>query len=211
MRQQADSACCGDLDIVLLLTGTTRFSNGVVTLGYVTALQPITMKNHRTVLILVGLLLTLGFPALPISRWENEFASVGHLVGYEIIWWLLVASILLYVRLAERRPLASIGFRGLGVWDFLLASLAGVVVVSGLAGIYFFLFPALHLNESQQMSRLIATPFWWRFVSVIRAAVGEEILFRGYAIERLQELSGSRVVAGTISCLVFTLEHVGPW
>jgi membrane protease YdiL (CAAX protease family) len=169
------------------------------------------IKNRRTLLSLVGLLLTFGFPALPISRWENEFASVRHLVGYEIIWWALIGLVLLYVRLVERRPLTSIGFRVPGIRDVLIAIPAGVVMLAGLAAIYYVLFPALHLSEGQQMNQLIATPFWWRFISVIRAAVGEEVLFRGYAIERLQELTGSRTVAAVLSCAVFSLAHVGPW
>ena len=57
----------------------------------------------------------------------------------------------------------------------------------------------------------MATPFWWRLASVIRAAVGEEILFRGYAIERGRELAGSRTAAAFLSWLVFTLAHIGPW
>jgi membrane protease YdiL (CAAX protease family) len=61
------------------------------------------------------------------------------------------------------------------------------------------------------VNRLLATPFWWRFISVIRAAVAEEILFRGYALERLQELTGSLHLAAGLSWMVFTLEHVGPW
>jgi uncharacterized protein len=169
------------------------------------------IKNRRTLLTLIGLLLTLGFPTLPISRWENEFANVPHLVGYEIVWWSLIALVLLYVRLVERRPLTSIGFHVPGTWNVLIAISSGLVILAGLAAIYYVLFPTLHLSDGQQMNQLIATPFWWRFISVIRAAVGEEILFRGYAIERLQELTGSRTVAAVVSCAVFSLAHVGPW
>ena len=167
--------------------------------------------NKRSVLTIIGIVITLGVPALPLSRWENEFAGVGHLVGYEIIWWALVAFVLLYVRLVERRPLSSIGFRPPGISGLLLGILAGVITLAGLAAIYFVLFPALHVNENQQMNQLIATPFWWRFISVIRAAVGEEVLFRGYAIERTQELTGSLTAASILSCAVFALEHVGQW
>jgi membrane protease YdiL (CAAX protease family) len=167
--------------------------------------------TRRTALTIVGLAITLGFPALPLSKWENEFAGVGHLVGYEIIWWALVALVLLYVRLVERRPLSSIGFRPAGISGLLLGVLAGVTTLAGLAAVYFVLFPALHVNENQQMNQLIATPFWWRFISVVRAAVGEEVLFRGYAIERTQELTGSLKIASILSCAVFALEHVGPW
>jgi uncharacterized protein len=169
------------------------------------------IKNRRTLLTLVGLLFTLGFPTLPISRWENEFANIRHLVGYEIIWWALIGLVLLYVRSVERRPLTSIGFRAPGVRGVLMAIAVGVVMLAGLAAIYYVLFPALHMSEGQQMNQLIATPFLWRFISVIRAAVGEEVLFRGYAIERLQELTGSRTVAAVLSCTVFSLAHVGPW
>jgi uncharacterized protein len=169
------------------------------------------MKTRNPALPLLGLLITLGFPALPVYKWENEFAGVGHLIGYEIIWWLLVALVLLYVRLAEKRPLASIGFRAINGMDVLIAVTAGAVIVAGMAFIYLVLFPSFHLSENKEVNLLMSTPFWWRFISVIRAAVGEEILFRGYAIERLQELTGSRAVAGILSCAVFTMEHLGPW
>jgi hypothetical protein len=127
-------------------------------------------KNRRTVVTLVGLLLTLGIPVLPISEWENEFENVRHLVGYEIIWWALIALVLLYVRLVERRPLRSVGFCAPGIRGVLIAIPAGVAMLAGLAVIYYVLFPALHVNEGQQMNQLIVTPFWWRFISVIRAA-----------------------------------------
>jgi uncharacterized protein len=169
------------------------------------------MENRNTVLSFIGIVFTLGLPCLPISRWENEFADIPHLIGYEIIWWAMIAGILLYVLLAEKRPLSSIGFRAIGVWDLVWAILSGVFILMALAGIYFGILPALHLNEGKQVNQLIATPFWWRFISVIRAAVGEEVLFRGYAIERGQELTGSKTIAATLSCVVFTLAHIGPW
>jgi membrane protease YdiL (CAAX protease family) len=171
---------------------------------------PMAIKNH-TPITLIGLLFTLGFAAVPLSKWYDEYAGVGHLLGYELIWWTAVAAVLVYGRLVERRPLASIGFHSPGKADIFVAILAGVVMLAGLAGIYYYLFPALHLSEDKQMNQLMATPFWWRFISVIRAAVGEEVLFRGYAIERTQELTGSVKVAAVLTWAVFTLEHVGPW
>jgi membrane protease YdiL (CAAX protease family) len=123
----------------------------------------------------------------------------------------MIAGVLLYVLLAEKRPLSSIGFRAIGVWDLVWAILSGVFILMAFAGIYFGILPALHLNEDKQVNQLMATPFWWRFISVIRAAVGEEVLFRGYAIERGQELTGSKTIAATLSCVVFTLAHIGPW
>ena len=92
-----------------------------------------------------------------------------------------------------------------------LGATVGVVSVAGVAGIFFGLLPLLHLTEAQPLGRLLATPLWWRLISSVRAAVAEELLFRGYALERLADLTGSLHIAAVISCLVFTVEHVGPW
>jgi len=168
-------------------------------------------KARRSISTIVTLLLVLVLPGLPISRWEDEFAGVRHLVGYELIWWILTFSVLIYVRKVEARPLSSIGFRTLGVWDVLLGLGAGFFMLAGIAGIYYELLPMLHLSEAQQVGQLSATPLWWRLISVVRAAIGEEVLFRGYAIERGCEVFGSLRIASTLSWLVFTFEHVSTW
>jgi membrane protease YdiL (CAAX protease family) len=57
----------------------------------------------------------------------------------------------------------------------------------------------------------MASPFWYRFILVTRAAVAEETLFRGYPIERLEELTGSRLIAAVISWAAFTIVHLAAW
>jgi membrane protease YdiL (CAAX protease family) len=69
-----------------------------------------------------------------------------------------------------------------------------------LALIYYVIFPELHVNEDQAINQVAATPFWWRFITVIRAAVAEAIFFRGYAIERMQELTGDLRIAAIVPC-----------
>jgi uncharacterized protein len=80
---------------------------------------------------------------------------------------------------------------------------------------YIVALPVFHLNDSvastANAGALMAAPLWWRFISTIRAAVIKEVLFRGYALERIEELSGSRIVAVVVSCAVFTLAHVSRW
>src|SRR5262245_13602917 len=166
---------------------------------------------RRTGPIWIGLVVALVFPSLPVSKWMNEFAGIGHLVGYEVIWWAVVGFLLAYVRIVERRPLSSLGFRALTRVDVVVAFAAALAMVAGLATIYFVLFPWLGIGENQKIGVLLATPLWWRIISVVRAAVGEEVLFRGYAMERLEGLTGSRTVAAAVSCVVFAMAHVGPW
>jgi uncharacterized protein len=167
--------------------------------------------SRQKVLAVVGVAFAFGFPAIPIGRFFDEFANTRNLVAYELIWWAAVAVVLLYVRFAEGEPFSSIGFRRPGWKDILLGIACGVVILAGLAAILYVVFPALHISEDSAINQVMATPLWWRWISVIRAAVGEEILFRSYAIERLQKLTGSARVAGFVSWAVFTLLHVGFW
>jgi membrane protease YdiL (CAAX protease family) len=168
------------------------------------------MRN-RTVQILIGLALTLGAGSLPWPVWDNEFADTAHLLGNEAIYWALVAATLVYVLRVERLPLASIGLRRPGFLDAAIGIAFAVVTVAGLAALYFVLFPILGLSEAQQIDQLSAAPGWWLAISVVRAGASEEVLFRGYPIERLQELTGSKLVALGLPWLVFTLAHAGSW
>ncbi|MFK2877892.1 CPBP family intramembrane glutamic endopeptidase [Rhodanobacter hydrolyticus] len=172
--------------------------------------------ERRTWLItLAGLVLALGVVSLPFSNWDHEFAGIGHLLGNEAIWWTYIAAMLLYVRKVERRPLSSIGFRPPGVGNVLIGMAAGVMVLAVLGTMYFLVLPAFHLSDSIASTAnggaLMATPFWWRFISTIRAAVSEEVLFRGYAMQRIEEVSGSRIAALLLSLTVFTIDHVTYW
>jgi membrane protease YdiL (CAAX protease family) len=46
-------------------------------------------------------------------------------------------------------------------------------------------------------------------LTVLRAGVCEEILFRGYAIERMTALTGSRVIGIVVPALCFMFGHAG--
>ena len=159
----------------------------------------------------LGVLLALGFFSLPVGSWVHEDAGLANRLVYELIVWAWVAGILLYVVRVERRRLSSIGFRALGGKDWIIAILAGILILALLALISLVVFPALHWSESSQEASILALPYWLNVLIVVRAAVSEEILFRGYPMERLEELTGSRALAGVVTCAVFTLDHISFW
>lgn len=173
--------------------------------------DPMSTTKNNTLTSLIGLTVTLGFAALPLSRWVNEFAGTTHLIGYDLLWWGLAALILAYVRMVERRPLSSIGLKRPSAAQLLQSVGMGLLGVAGLALIYLLILPALHLTEAQQVNQLKTAPAWWLMLSVIRAAVVEELMFRGYALERLRELTGHLNLAALVTWAVFTVEHVGVW
>ncbi len=161
-------------------------------------------------LTLLGLVLTLGIANLPLGR--VHLPGLGPLAAREVLWWLAVIVVLLYVGFIERLPLSSIGFRAFGFRSCLAAVLAGVVMVVGITIIYTVVFRLLHLQmNTSQLNKLLATPFWYRVAMVTRAAVAEETLFRGYAIERLEKLTGRTLVAAGISWAAFTIAHLSGW
>jgi uncharacterized protein len=176
-----------------------------------TATQVMTDRRKPWLLVSVGLLLALGGISLPFGTWDHAFASVGHMAANELVYWGLVAAILGYVIRMERRPLSSIGLRKPGGGDIVAALATGVLMIAVLAVMYLIVLPALHWDETQQLQTLTVMPFWLRFISVVRAAVSEEVLFRGYALERVQELTGSRSAAGIFTWAIFTLEHFSYW
>ena len=172
--------------------------------------SPATRNIRR--LALVGLLLDLTLSELPLGTWGNRVFGKGNLIGHEVFWWCAVVLMLGYVLFVERRRMSSIGFHRPRFLDFVLAVVVGILMVVGIMVIYFVIFPALHLKmNTAVMGSLMATPFWYRFLLVTRAAVSEELLFRGYPIERLLELTKSPWLAGIVTWAAFTIAHLGSW
>jgi uncharacterized protein len=67
------------------------------------------------------------------------------------------------------------------------------------------------LGDKQQTGLLVGLPFWLQAFVVVGAGFTEEISFRGYAIERVIELSGSRWLGTLVPVLVFGTFHVPFW
>lgn len=163
------------------------------------------LRQATTILILIII-------QLPLTGYLAPGEGLAAEVRREGVFWALTFFLLAYVRFAERRPLSSIGLKQ-PTWKSFGFGLAGaLVLVAGFAFIYMIIFPALGLpmNESQ-MAAVKSMPLWFRFLLILRAAVFEEIYYRGFAIERLAEITGLRWLASLISILAFTLAHLGYW
>ncbi len=130
----------------------------------------------------------------------------------EAVFWVLTAALVAYVRLAERRSLSSIGLARPTWRTPAFGVIGAIVTIAGIAFVYMVVFPALGLptNESGG-DALKSTPLWLRVAIVLRAAVFEEIFYRGFAIERLTELTRRRWLAALISLAAFTFAHLSYW
>jgi membrane protease YdiL (CAAX protease family) len=172
------------------------------------------MPRGRLIAILGGLLLTVGLPLAHANQYGEWFLGLSPLASRDLFWWPLFIGMPLYVRFVEGRPLSSIGFRRPD-WLTLVLGIGVVLFVHyGVNWIASFLVDYFHMSTAAGNNASLAisnTPLWYRVLLVTRGGVGEEIVFRGYMIERVEELTGSRVLAGAVSVVVFTLAHLAYW
>ena len=137
----------------------------------------------------------------------GESHSNWQVLGREAAIFLLVGLLLWIVKRWERLPLSSIGLRVDRVrTSFLRGLWLAVVVLAVTVGLYLLLRRVgVHLGEDHgtvfRPSLLVVT------VSMLRAGVAEEIFYRGFAVERLQSLTGSKFIAGLVPLTIFALSH----
>lgn len=122
-----------------------------------------------------------------------------------LVWnWAVTIVLLAFVLLVERRGLSSIGFRKPGVLDIVLAIVFWIVSVAASSFVHSMLPPP----PSDGLEIMLKFSIPVLVLIVFTASITEEIFYRGYAIERLAELSGSLWVAAIISFVLFLLPHI---
>jgi len=125
--------------------------------------------------------------------------------------WVFALGLLALVRYWERLPLSSIGLRRPSGRDLLWG------VVGFVLGAITFVFTgplvqALNLETTTPgIAKLATLPVWFRLLIVITAGVTEEVLFRGYPIERLAAWTGRIGLGALIAYAVFVILHIPFW
>lgn len=133
--------------------------------------------------------------------------TVSAAIWNESLMWICIAALCWIIRCGEKLPFSSVGLgthrwtKSLG-WGVVLT--VAIIVFGSIADLIAYL-SHYHPNEfGQQMLRL---PVWLLTVTCLRAGFGEELFYRGYAIERLQALGLTRFWAAAIPVLIFSVAH----
>ena len=177
---------------------------------------PEQLKSRRSMALAgCGLAATLIFSLLPVSRWIAPGDSIGALLSREAVWWIYAAAVLLWLAFVERLPLSSIGFRW-PTWKTFLFALVGAAAVLFVMAVHIgVIVRVFHLDTTAilaQQRMILSRPYWFRVLLVLRAAVVEEILFRGYMIEKVRQLTGSAAYGNCcFPVLTFTGAHYAGW
>ncbi|MBA2935130.1 CPBP family intramembrane metalloprotease [Sphingomonas sp. CGMCC 1.13654] len=161
-------------------------------------------------LAIAGLAIAWGLPAIGIGDRLFPGDTISPRIGREAAWWAFAAIILLWVTRVERLPLGSIGLKRptAGTFGWAFAFFVGMMASVMLS--FAVIIPALRLHQDMATTRsLIAVPLWLQCATMVRAGVCEEILYRGYPIERIGWLAGRRWVGALLSLAAFVAAHIG--
>jgi membrane protease YdiL (CAAX protease family) len=171
-------------------------------------------SSRAKILALYGLAAVVVLPLMPIGRWIAPGNSIPALLCREFIWWFYAAAVLFWLVFVERLPVSSIGLRRPEAKTLLFALLSAVAALMVFAFHFAVIVRVFHLSTAAMMAQrqlILGYPYWFKVLMVLRAAVVEELLFRGYIIEKLRLLTGSVVPAVAVSVLAFTAAHLSGW
>src|ERR1022692_4924288 len=107
----------------------------------------------------------------------------------ESLIWLLVIALLLIIRRGEHLPFSSVGI-GTSTWKKSILWGGILVVVCGVIGSVVAILD--HFKGGEMGEAFAKLPLWLVILIVLRAGVVEELFYRGYVIERLQQLGLNR-------------------
>ncbi len=124
----------------------------------------------------------------------------------------LAVLVLFVVVRWERLPLASVGLRRPGWMTF--ATAAGLIAATC------FLLPLVTTpliralgqeGAATGVARLSALPSWFLLFAGTTAGAVEELLYRGYAMERLHAITGRLWLGAGIAAIAFGAAHIPFW
>lgn len=170
------------------------------------------MKHAAT---LVGLCVALVGPPTVAAVTLRTFGELdparANLLG-QIGLWILALALVGIILLWERLNLSSVGLARPQPQTLILGVGAAALLIYVATPIAVWLIALLALPGSESgVSRLLGIPLNALVFAALTAGVVEELLYRGYAIERLSLLLGRRWLGALLALVAFALAHAPFW
>jgi membrane protease YdiL (CAAX protease family) len=163
-------------------------------------------KRSSTLRLIIGLVIAYSPSYINILlRWAGVNWQFLQGPASVLLWnWLAVAALLFFIMKVENAGPSSIGLKRPNRGDLFWAICFWMIstIASGMLNA---IWPPA---QSSGMATVLALPFLVLVALIVTTSTTEEILFRGYPVERLRELTGSIWPAMLISFTLFVLPHV---
>jgi uncharacterized protein len=167
-------------------------------------------SNTRTLATLLGLAIALLTGPAFIAGYRlmtGENHSDLQVAVRELCVFLLVGLLLWIVKRQEMLPLTSIGLHADKLARSFLRGLGlALVVLAVTVGLYLLL-QHFGIRLGDDGKNAFHPSLWVVVLIMLRAGIAEEIFYRGYAIERLQSLTGNTWLAGLVPLVIFAAAH----
>jgi membrane protease YdiL (CAAX protease family) len=166
-------------------------------------------------LALVGIVLAL---AAPLITWFLNgyfaawFDNNGRVLAGLVSFWVIVAVVLLISRTdakvsAERNLWQSLNLKRVKLRETLVVMIIGFVTLF-VANLAYVVLARTIFPTDVKTSAALTLPLPLVFLAWLTGALGEEILYRGYALERLQRITGNWWVSGGVTWALFVGFHI---
>jgi uncharacterized protein len=172
------------------------------------------VSEMRTVTVFGLAIAMLGPILIAITSERSMLPSnrLGRLLLAQAGLIATVAAVLAVVFFWERNPVSSIGLKSLSVQSFAWGIGLAVFLMYIFSPLAYWALRRFSVSGFDRgLSRLQGLPVWYLVFAVVIGGVAEEILYRGYAVERITALTGSLWLAAVIPVVVFALAHVPLW
>lgn len=164
---------------------------------------------------LLGLTVALLGPILLAAIGEplgGSAPDVTRAVAGELALVAICGAVLVIWRRWQRKPFSAMGLSPLRWESVALGVALSVFYMFVFLPFTSFVFSRMGLaGWDTGVAELGRFPIWYLVMAVVIAGVVEEILYRGYAIETLKDLTGSDAVAAVVATLIFGLAHAPAW
>jgi uncharacterized protein len=166
-------------------------------------------------LILGSIILALSAPLITgilDGYFDAWFDRNGSVLAGLLSFWLIVGLVMLLTRL-EAQPITErglwrrIGFKRVKLRESLIVLIIGFLTLF-VANVAFVVLSRTIFPTEINISRVVSLPLPLVILAYLTGSIAEEILYRGYALERLQRMTGNWWISGGITWALFVGFHI---
>lgn len=167
------------------------------------------LSPRQMIAALFGLLFIFGLGLWVTWRGPSTELTPAHLWYSDGFKWLITGILLVTVIYWEQNSLSSIGLRRPSWLDWALIPLVAILMLLAELFIGKPLLELFHTEmDTSAVSFFLELPVYHKIVIVVTAGITEEIMYRGYTIERLEALTSSTALAVILSTVAFIGVHL---